>query len=718
MTAPNQSLSSDPALEILLGMGAFQIGGGPKQFGQGIDESFVKSLYSIPKFATGQGPINTFLGAVDAMKTMLGGLPLSVFHSLQPYLDGTTLGDFIDVPTSIETLLNALNIQPLILSAQAFEDWIQARVNGARDAINKVIAFFNVAVSTLAAPSLNDVISLVGDAKDLFDELVSGLDLGTVPDLATWLVALKSLVDTWVSNFETLITRVLGGAENVFPLTLPFTFDAPPTAGNLGDFLNGLVTKQELQELHDLIYNATLGNKGVQWVQDVAKADVATALHTLQGVASSATDIAQQAIASAVATEQNLESSVQAVIAQGIPAISLPAIPANLLPDIELHMSSAMQTLHDDIVNNLLGHQNPATNYTPTDSAGAIGGLAATLTSHTATLSEIQGTLNSSGGGVNVTVPISGGVLPSTFTDLGVLSGVDIAQYNAAVATSDSMNVTTVTSDSSHTTYNIIRASTDFHNYVWMRYTQLGTYASCDIGYVLAGVSTTVDSATPACSGVNNAIGFKSDTAYDFTITVNGVAAHTWTDLSHVTQIGASNRSAGFGLVVGAPPQLVSQFAFSSTAPVVGSGFRQYRASGSTIGLTSNPQIAPASFFDTNQWITSDFSYNSATNTVTVSNAGWYMASISYSFSTGASSNAWAVLFKNGSAFSNGPLIYVPGSGWGGTIQGSFLVYCSAGDTLSAGIAWGAGSNFSIGGDVTGAYAYFAVSLANCGTIS
>jgi hypothetical protein len=133
------------------------------------------------------------------------------------------------------------------------------------------------------------------------------------------------------------------------------------------------------------------------------------------------------------------------------------------------------------------------------------------------------------------------------------------------------------------------------------------------------------------------------------------------------------------------------------SASIIGSGFRQYSTSSGTGALSHTKNIYyafPAGFFDTLDQKTADYSYNSATNTLTILNAGWYTFKIASLMAVGIN-NGTGIVVVNAALYQNGGLYEV---GIGGGVSANALagtmtaarfgsvfhgVQVSAGDTFT-----------------------------------
>lgn len=200
---------------------------------------------------------------------------------------------------------------------------------------------------------------------------------------------------------------------------------------------------------------------------------------------------------------------------------------------------------------------------------------------------------------------------------------------------------------------------------------------------------------------------------YQIQVIQNGTVVLTYSDVGHVTQVGSSYRYGGVlevGVKSGATyyyPADVTAWGVADNAPpsVIGSMFRAYKTTANS-AVTANVGVT-GGIFDTVEWNTGDFSYNSSTGVLTANNSGTYLFS-GRTLSTGATTMG---VLKNGSAFALG--IY------DGTAVATHLstpVYCSAGDTIQPYFL--SSTNIGCGGVTDGSTSYWSFSLMNRGTLS
>jgi len=272
------------------------------------------------------------------------------------------------------------------------------------------------------------------------------------------------------------------------------------------------------------------------------------------------------------------------------------------------------------------------------------------------------------------------------------------------------------------------------YNYLYARMNSAGTsyvyaklgYTTCELGTVVAGTKTVFATAS--------SFRFKAGSSYYlvagttggsriFQITENSVPKLTYTDASSVSQMSSSYRYTGFGaysytnLLGTTGPGRVAAFSFldNTPQPTLGSGFRRYRASTSTVSQGSGVNLISNGFFDTLDLMTADYAYdNSANNNkLTVSISGWYAVTIRMAVSPYiAYGNAVsALLYKNGTSVQASPESFGTSTGSGSNFGGTFLIYCTSGDYLQPGVL--ANNSLNLIGGSSGNQTYWEVVFLN-----
>jgi hypothetical protein len=313
----------------------------------------------------------------------------------------------------------------------------------------------------------------------------------------------------------------------------------------------------------------------------------------------------------------------------------------------------------------------------------------------------------------------SGGGTPT----LGIVSGkgawtgswntsprTGVAVYNA-VQTLDDYQMIGVAFASAPTSNN---GSNPAINYILGRVNAAGTeYVfvelmpnSCKIGCVATGVTTYGPTSTLYGT-------FKAGAAYwlecgtsggdnVFRVYENNRIILTWTDSGNVAAKDASHRYvgvAGYTFANGSYNTKPATMAAMSMAdnkplPVRGSGFRRYRASGTSVNQSSGQNMLPSNFFDTADKKTDDLTYTGGSNErVTVSVAGWYLIQVKIRHAgdlNNGQHEAQILLYVNGTAVQSGPDTWGPGTigaAGGLDLSGTFVQYLNAGDYVNPGIS-------------------------------
>lgn len=169
MTTPNQTagqaFGTSPDLLSLVGLGAFQVGNADQNFGQNVTEAFVKSLIQGPAVGLPTS-ISDVAGALSHLGDYLKTLPLEALQLFQGLIPGSVIDDFNTVENAVETIVNAILIDPL---------------GSIRTVITQIIDIFSGAVVTPINDGVQQVkdwfSSLGSQFSDLFNQLWSGLHL-------------------------------------------------------------------------------------------------------------------------------------------------------------------------------------------------------------------------------------------------------------------------------------------------------------------------------------------------------------------------------------------------------------------------------------------------------------------------------------------------------------------------------------------------------------
>jgi hypothetical protein len=309
-----------------------------------------------------------------------------------------------------------------------------------------------------------------------------------------------------------------------------------------------------------------------------------------------------------------------------------------------------------------------------------------------------------------------------------------IASYTAKLCTSDYQKIGAAFATLPSTNFLGGQRS---YNYLYGRMNPTGTsYVYAEFGANSLQLGCVVDG-SPTIFQTNTSFDFEAGSAYWLECGTNGSNARvfrvwknnqiimTHTELGAVSRLGTVSSvghfHAGFGVKSSSStyvPSKVSAFAFfdNITPATKGSGFRRYRGSG-TVSQPSGVNLIPGSFFTTPDLQTEDYTYDHATNKLTVSQAGWYIVQIEATLSTAIIGDKYIqmLLYKNGVAVQAAPELNGPSGSillaGGVTFGGTFVVYCEAEDYLQPGCA--SDNAFTLVGGAGGVQTYFQAAFLN-----
>jgi hypothetical protein len=264
------------------------------------------------------------------------------------------------------------------------------------------------------------------------------------------------------------------------------------------------------------------------------------------------------------------------------------------------------------------------------------------------------------------------------------------------------------------------------NNYVYAKFTSGGAlqYAA-ELGTIVAGVKTVWATAPITSNAAIWLVAGTPTSPRQFQVLAGSAPIITYTDAAAQSLMGPSNRYWGFGgdvLVSGSNTAVPGDGAAVSAADhqppnVIGSFFRQYRAGTGIVGVSSGFAVCPANFFDSVDAKTADFTFNSATNSLTVGYEGTYYCNLRYAINNLPGNGKFdPTLYQNGSMVRRGNGAFADASFGANSPSGigtGFIVYCKAGDVLQPGF-WAGGSYSALRtGDSTGTQSYFEVGLLN-----
>ncbi|ORW24008.1 DUF7257 domain-containing protein [Mycobacterium palustre] len=247
------------------------------------------------------------------------------------------------------------------------------------------------------------------------------------------------------------------------------------------------------------------------------------------------------------------------------------------------------------------------------------------------------------------------------------------------------------------------------------------------LGCFVSGAWTQLASVTSSINGTGLfelVLGDRNTSnPYSISVLFNGTTLISYADSSHISQVGSSYRYGGLGGVAYTTPRYsydvspltISSWGIADNAPptVIGSGFRAYRATTSSVTLTGGA-VFPSNTFDTVQWNTPDLTWSGGKLTFSV--PGWYLVTMKNAPTSPGGTFSWQqALYVNGTLSRMGQgNFYVAGAG-DANCQAAWIIYAAAGDYIQPG--W-YGASLNQAGDASGLNCSFEVALLNCGTLS
>ncbi|AZS08236.1 hypothetical protein PBI_IRONMAN_34 [Mycobacterium phage IronMan] len=174
--------------------GAFEIGGGQFDFGQGYTEQLVRQMFEVP--LTGN--------PIEILTQQLKKLPLEALQTFKQMIPGTVDDDFIDIATSVATIVNNLTTLPRALMTGEWQEWLTTTYNVVSTEVKQILEILGGFIVT----PINSAVQAV---KDWFAAMNSRMSVigadGKINARVDQIPALQNLVDA--------ATNALSGASQI-----------------------------------------------------------------------------------------------------------------------------------------------------------------------------------------------------------------------------------------------------------------------------------------------------------------------------------------------------------------------------------------------------------------------------------------------------------------------------------------------------------------------
>ncbi|QDH47849.1 minor tail protein [Mycobacterium phage Benvolio] len=721
-------------LEAIGADGAFQIGGGDFDFGQGYTENLIKNLFDVPMPTSGQ--------AVEVLTQQLKRLPLPALKAFKEMIPGTIDDDFIDVTTAVATIVGNLANLPRALLTGDFESWVETTYNVVSTELKQIMEILGGLIVTPINGAVQAVkdwyhqqqtdlqTALANGAQALRDQL-TGIVNATPTDVDNWLLSLltgsSAINPNQITGLQTKLDEAAAKAQQQIRDALTGVVNATPT--QLDNWVLGLLTGNSTLNAGKLSGTAPTAviptlpqSKITNLVSDIAaKLGVNDPLDATKLTGTASTSVIPTLPQTKIA---NLASDLAAKLGIGDPldATKLTGTaPTAAIPNLTIGKLPDLQTLVDAATNALSGKTTAGQEETGVglpDAKSTMANLFNMLTKVTRDVQALQSENDSTAtGGRRFNIDFSGypdGAFPSglfniTYSGAGT-STLAIKDGNATwnfagngyrratmiyptpTLTSQQIVRGTLASPPSRGTnvriWSIARSNAAGTDYVFARGYCTGflTYRG-DIGCVVGGVEKIWASNVPLTWSLDMRIicGVGNNPRRHQVLSGNTIVVdiiepadkQSVIDANHCYwgAISETDGSKGPGNVAGA------SVADNAPPAVVGTTFRASRRQTSDVQInaTNGGSKVPNNFFETIDYQSDDLTYTPSQNCrLTATKQGTYLVNIR-AFHGNYASSQWGcvLLYKNGSPYARG--------GVGGCeVAGGFAVNLSAEDATAA----------------------------------
>ena len=541
MTTPNQGVP--PTLETLLGIGAFQIGGGAYQYGQNITQNIINSLIQGPGVLINQG-ITGAASAISQIAAYLQTLPIEALRMLQAFIPGAVFDDFINVGTAVTTILGAIETS-VRMTVDQFTDWITTVYNILLTEVHQILdAIQGFVVTPITA-------RVTGFVDWLFD--LDGFRSTTTTDLASALGQIGDMITGSGEATAAALGAALAGAVSDAGSALSGLSSIISNAGEASAAAVGTALAGAVNNLNDLITNsgeasaAALGSAISGTISDLADAvtdigdlitaagqSTATAVGSM--LAGAANDINDMITGSGEATAAALGAALSGAFTDISSALSqLIALISGAGGGSAGTVGALIATAQSNIAS-IISNAGAA-------NAAAVGTALSGAVSNLATLVSNSGQANI--GAVGTALATAGTNIASIVTNSGAGSA---AAAGTAIATAAS-NLATLISNSGQANIGAVgtaisNAGTNIASII----SNAGAANAAAVGTALAGAQTNATSAVNQLTdAVNNAIGGAAAAATSFGSSLQGALTgwfNGWTGAAASTASAASVSSA------------------------------------------------------------------------------------------------------------------------------------------------------------------------------
>jgi hypothetical protein len=203
VTTPNQP---KPDYGVTFADLSYEIGGGLYNYGQEITNDIGKWLI--------YGPKPTLENVWELMEFHLLRMPLEVLQIWEPFIPMKFLDpDFIDVETSVKTIVDFFSTIPKLLRIDEWQGWLEDVFGPFYEATNEFIADALVWLADVFTPFYDLTVKFIDDALKWLEEVFKPLEglVGEVEDIAKGAAALaQAIIDALMQGFQGWGSQVTG----------------------------------------------------------------------------------------------------------------------------------------------------------------------------------------------------------------------------------------------------------------------------------------------------------------------------------------------------------------------------------------------------------------------------------------------------------------------------------------------------------------------------
>ncbi|WP_141772835.1 hypothetical protein [Mycobacterium malmoense] len=578
-----------------------------QQLLRGFIQWVVQALVGV---VTGQ-TLSAVLGQLSAWSNDLGtdvSDALSYWSTVFSETGQTTAADLAAFINQIQQIMNAIAVA---LGQPSGTDYTPTQIQSflAEIPVGNV-AGLETALDDLLSVStwesfLSDANAALSTGGSDLAHFITGLGAipqGNIENLGTDLAALLP-TSTWTAFLSDANAALGTGGSDLAHLITGFSAIPIGNVASLGDYLTHLASTG----LYDA--SAGFGNLGASVLRNLNGTGQFDATQLTNWASVTGGEIQQAAVsglttlASDVSTAAtNAANAIGQVadIVNNAGAADAAAV-GSALATASSDASSAVGQLQDAATNALGGAAAAATDFgealssgitawfnawtgssaaqaSATDIASAAATQASATQASATSIADLQASLagvyGSGVGGLKAVESFSGDTLPADFTSVGATLAAHTAKYNVGSAQGDAQTVTGIWSSpppSGGYYYLILRANASLTTYVYLK---IGSDGSAELGCVVAGIKTVLDTAAPALGSgglsfrANSPYTLSVDAAYIFNFSfyqANAPGEASYSDSSHVSQLGSSYRTGAFGTDETSLPGSIAAWDFFDT---------------------------------------------------------------------------------------------------------------------------------------------------------